>query len=124
MKPSEIPVNVTGCIGDTLGKHEAEAAAAVLVLYLREHGDDWVGVTGNQMADWMKASEAILHWVKNPYWQPNPQLLKDNGLITGWEHPDDPMLVTPRLVELLSTPGLWRTLPEPVIKRGPKDAGA
>jgi hypothetical protein len=85
MKPSDIELfmpPLTACF-----KHsESECAAALLVWYMQNHGDEWQEVTPRQLGAAMKDAEfekePLKSWNKNPFFNPDFFKLGRDGFST------------------------------------------
>jgi hypothetical protein len=70
IKPSQIVLFIPPLVG-TLGRSELEAAAAVMVSYLAEHGDEWEPIPAKGLGEWLHSLANTDHFVtlllRNPF---------------------------------------------------------
>ncbi len=94
--PNTIPITnhpiVQGLI-NTLGRAELEFAAALVIRYHQAHGlTEWTPLSRNDIAKLFEKSNPdpiVAVWARNPFWNPDPYELANQGFITGWmEGPD------------------------------------
>ena len=111
-EPRLISIEPVGILLGTLGNANLEMAAAVLVLYYHENDlDEWSSILAADFFDWIKTSEKVRGWMKNPVWRPNFVGLMDDGWIEGWTTDEDKEkrmaavgTMTPKFIEAVSTP--------------------
>lgn len=78
-RPSDVPLRRPVPLVGTMGKAEVEAAAAWLVLALRDNGDEWGGVAASDLKVVQDEHSASLLWLTNPFLVPDFDGLVDRG---------------------------------------------
>ena len=105
LRPSDVPHSALGGLGiitGTLGRAEAEAAAAILVRWHHAKGHtDWTPVSRAELAAWLGTDHVVRDWARNPFWRPAPWELVAGGYVVGWGTVDEPGTVTPKFIEAL-----------------------
>lgn len=114
MKPKDLPVGDIFLPG-AFGKAEIEFAAVLVVMWHHHHGhmDEWVPVTRQQIIDFLTTAahekrEPIFSLVKNPFFMPDPNGLRDKGWFSGWKTPTDPGVFTEEGLKCLERRGYYR----------------
>ncbi len=84
MKPSDIIIDAMPPLTACFKKTESECAAALLVWYCQNHGDEWQTVTPKQLGEAMMDmnSEPLKKWSRNPFFKPDLWRLSKDGFIT------------------------------------------
>ena len=103
ISPLDIEVSEILILTGTLGKVELEAMAALIVFWHQVNSySEWTPVTGEELALFANSNKIVQHMSKNPFWRPDPKGLVDGGWVTGWQTPNDPIVVTDKLKERLT----------------------
>ena len=103
-RPSQVSLSGVPPLVGTMGKSEAEAAAAVLVAFLSANGDEWRPVSSHDVLCFLLPAiddnkHPLAHMLENPFWNPEPNAIVDLGFGT-WVR-DDSIELTPSGIETL-----------------------
>lgn len=108
MKPSDIILSMPPLSG-VFGKAEGECAAAMLVWYMKIHGDEWQPVTPSALGYALRVAvgEPVISWATNPFFRPNIVYLSSKGFITKLDGShDQPLAFTELGIQRLKD-SLW-----------------
>jgi hypothetical protein len=90
--PTDFPFHygyIVNTLAGTLHKAELEYAAALIVRWHKLHSSDaWIGFSREDIATLFNRSNpdpTLLEYGHNPFWQPDPMGLVENGYVDGWE---------------------------------------
>lgn len=89
LKPSDIVIMEGGFLIGIFGKAEVEHAAALIIRWHHVNSpDEWKSVCTREIAYLFLSDPKVIEWGFNPFWQPDPQMFFEYGLIDGWRHMD------------------------------------
>ena len=114
LKPKDLPVGDIFLPG-AFGKAELEFAAILVVMWHHHNGhmEEWVPVTRQQIIDFITEAhdmkrDPVWSLIKNPFFNPDPNGLRDKGWFSGWKDATDPGVFTEEGLKCIAERGYYR----------------
>ena len=94
--------NIVNQLLDTLHKVELEYAAALIIKWHRQRDcESWISFSREDVATLFNVDvdQTLLEYGRNPFWQPDPMGLVEQGYVKGWEYGPENVALLGRLTE-------------------------